>query len=91
MKLKFKKRNYAENGLCGNTWALTIEIIHFIIKNMKYFLGYVGVRGSMRGLFFTRQRQPEHNNRSKAITSLASDHEKARETKILCCQHINLH
>ena len=31
-------------------------IIHFIIiiKNMKHFLGSVGVRGSVRGPFFTR-------------------------------------
>ena len=32
------------------------KMIHFniIIKSMRYFLGSVGVRGSVRGPFFTR-------------------------------------
>ena len=53
------QRNCAKNGLYGNLMGLgyqdNLKKIHFniIIKNMRRFLGSVGVRGYVRGLFFT--------------------------------------
>ena len=54
------KKNRAKNGLYSYLWALAVKtilkMIHFssIIESMRHFLGSVGVRGSVRGPFFTR-------------------------------------